>query len=260
MKAFAFVCALVASASAAVSAAPAVENPLKLPVGVFYRPASEEMSGEIGTKAKFIRTPCPAINAMLNHGYLPRDGRNISSAQMRTALEVWYNSGDSLSDFFLSVFPKDPNEPKDLDFLSTHGIVEQDASLVHADVFFKKDPAAVDEALAKDLLSRANENGLLTKKEIVRTRKEREAALKERTGSGLGLKENFLQFCQSSALLRIFGDYDKKEISVEHARAFMVEERFPKDYQKPKEPVTFPAMLAFVTEMQLSALAPWNRE
>ena len=34
------------------------------------------------------RSPCPALNALANHGYLPRDGHNISADLLLSVLQV----------------------------------------------------------------------------------------------------------------------------------------------------------------------------
>jgi hypothetical protein len=35
------------------------------------------------------RSPCPALNALANHGYLPRDGKNISPDVLQRVLQVY---------------------------------------------------------------------------------------------------------------------------------------------------------------------------
>ncbi|OBZ70178.1 Aromatic peroxygenase [Grifola frondosa] len=37
------------------------------------------------------RSPCPALNTLANHGFLPHDGRNMSVAQLVKAVEEGYN-------------------------------------------------------------------------------------------------------------------------------------------------------------------------
>ena len=34
------------------------------------------------------RSPCPALNALANHGYLPRDGKNIPPDLLQRVLQV----------------------------------------------------------------------------------------------------------------------------------------------------------------------------
>lgn len=37
------------------------------------------------------RSPCPALNALANHGYLPRDGKNIPPELFQRVLQVGLN-------------------------------------------------------------------------------------------------------------------------------------------------------------------------
>lgn len=36
------------------------------------------------------RSPCPALNTLANHGYLPRDGKNIRPDVLQLALQVGF--------------------------------------------------------------------------------------------------------------------------------------------------------------------------
>ncbi|KAF9739049.1 sterigmatocystin biosynthesis peroxidase stcC 8 [Paraphaeosphaeria minitans] len=38
-----------------------------------------------------LRSPCPGINVLANHGILPRDGRNMNKSLMVDVLQKWYN-------------------------------------------------------------------------------------------------------------------------------------------------------------------------
>ncbi len=35
------------------------------------------------------RSPCPALNALANHGYLPRDGKDITPEVLQRAVQVY---------------------------------------------------------------------------------------------------------------------------------------------------------------------------
>ena len=35
------------------------------------------------------RSPCPALNALANHGYLPRDGKDITPEVFQLAVQVY---------------------------------------------------------------------------------------------------------------------------------------------------------------------------
>ncbi|EEB88281.1 hypothetical protein MPER_13964, partial [Moniliophthora perniciosa FA553] len=47
------------------------------------------------------RSPCPALNALANHGYLPRTGKDISLSQLTHAITTVYNMSYALA-FLLS--------------------------------------------------------------------------------------------------------------------------------------------------------------
>ncbi|EPQ59866.1 Cloroperoxidase [Gloeophyllum trabeum ATCC 11539] len=111
------------------------------------------------------RSPCPALNTLANHGYLPRDGKNIHPAQIITALRDGYGLSTPLAwvltygGYFLLRNPPMPTAlphlapttlahfthlakslptvhkmlaPFDLRELALHNHIEHDASLVHA--------------------------------------------------------------------------------------------------------------------------------
>ncbi|KAI0650304.1 Cloroperoxidase [Trametes meyenii] len=102
------------------------------------------------------RSPCPALNALANHGYLPRDGRNLSPSQLAHAIEHVYG----LSPLFAAllsyggVMRCGTRGKLNLHDLAVHNLVEHDGSLVHADApqGAKFAPTDVDHALLRQLL------------------------------------------------------------------------------------------------------------
>lgn len=91
--------------------------------------------------ANDVRSPCPALNTLANHGFLPHSGKGISLPQLITALNDGMNVG---ADFAvaagaLSLFAvqDDPLALSfNLDDLNEHNFpVEHDASLSRADYY-----------------------------------------------------------------------------------------------------------------------------
>ncbi|KAJ8082782.1 hypothetical protein PM082_008638 [Marasmius tenuissimus] len=107
-----------------------------------------------------VRSVCPALNAMANHGYLPRDGQNITFTTLFCGLKACYGLSTPLA-FLLTLggfliirrFPvqlpfglgnklrvhdvdgcRSVQGAIDLHHINLHGGVEHDASLVHVDV------------------------------------------------------------------------------------------------------------------------------
>ncbi|KAF7326766.1 hypothetical protein MVEN_02595600 [Mycena venus] len=89
----------------------------------------------IAPTATDARSPCPGLNTLANHGYLPRDGRNISVPMiLDAALEGFNVDPDGLivaAKFGLL----SGNAPTtlDLDALVLHSLIEHDASISRGD-------------------------------------------------------------------------------------------------------------------------------
>ncbi|KAJ6596147.1 Chloroperoxidase [Mycena vulgaris] len=82
-----------------------------------------------------IRSVCPAINAMANHGYIRRDGKNISMYAIFSGLKACYGLSTPLAAFLTAggwFLIKRIGRISLLD-LGVHGGVEHDASVVHVD-------------------------------------------------------------------------------------------------------------------------------
>ncbi|KAI0368133.1 Cloroperoxidase [Pilatotrama ljubarskyi] len=113
------------------------------------------------------RSPCPALNALANHGYLPRDGRGLTATQLSSAIQEVYG----LSPVFAALLAYGgvarcgTKGKLDLHDLAVHNLVEHDGSLVHADAApgEKYAPINVDVALLRQLLETSSTNYLSLK-------------------------------------------------------------------------------------------------
>lgn len=103
-----------------------------------------------------IRGPCPGLNTLASHGWLPRDGI-ATPAQIVNAVQEGFNMGNDLAVFvtyaahlvdgnqvtdLLSIGGKtpqtgpDPPQPAIVGGLNTHAVFEGDASMTRGDAFF----------------------------------------------------------------------------------------------------------------------------
>ncbi|KAK3350256.1 Chloroperoxidase [Lasiosphaeria hispida] len=86
------------------------------------------------------RSPCPLLNSLANHGFLPRSGRNITSEELIGALSASINLDPSVAEgpTALALTTSKTGNPDtfDLDNLDQHGVIEHDASLSRADTVF----------------------------------------------------------------------------------------------------------------------------
>lgn len=82
-----------------------------------------------------VRSPCPALNALANHGYLPRDGKNIGPWDLVHGLKNGYRISTLLACIlsFGSMFLLGQYRSLSLSDLARHNMIEHNASLVHKD-------------------------------------------------------------------------------------------------------------------------------
>ncbi|KAF7343979.1 hypothetical protein MVEN_01687100 [Mycena venus] len=82
-----------------------------------------------------VRSPCPGLNTLANHGYLPRSGKNISIPMIMDAALMGFNLGPDLVILAAKLGLLSGNAPTTLDLnaLALHGLIEHDASLSRND-------------------------------------------------------------------------------------------------------------------------------
>jgi hypothetical protein len=108
------------------------------------------------------RSACPMLNAMANHGILPRDGKNISFKELNTKVRQTFNFAPSFC-FFVPKFAADFLERSywngrfDLAELSLHAdnAIEHDASLTRQDAALVPDQSKPDLELVGWFLKEA---------------------------------------------------------------------------------------------------------
>ncbi|KAK1757950.1 heme-thiolate peroxidase [Echria macrotheca] len=87
-----------------------------------------------------VRAPCPMLNTLANHGFLPHDGKDIDKETTETALFEALNInktlGGFLFDFAITTNPKPNSTTFSLNDLGNHNVLEHDASLSRSDAFY----------------------------------------------------------------------------------------------------------------------------
>jgi len=89
----------------------------------------------IAPKATDLRSPCPGLNTLANHGYLPRDGRNLSIPMMLQAAIDGFNVGADaiIQAAKFGLLSGDAPTTLNLDALKLHNLIEHDASVSRGD-------------------------------------------------------------------------------------------------------------------------------
>ncbi|TFY57029.1 heme-thiolate peroxidase, partial [Rhodofomes roseus] len=127
------------------------------------------------------RSPCPALNTLANHGYLPRDGKVITPSVLIHALREGYHLSYTLAWFLTHggfYLLGQRRKRICLQDLSRHNCIEHDASLVHPDVGFRDEYAPIEMHLhmLEDLMRYSKDGVVMTPDDVARARVAREAA------------------------------------------------------------------------------------
>lgn len=89
------------------------------------------------------RGPCPGLNTLANHGFLPHNGRNFTLDILKQGLRGSFNFTEALTEIlFAAAITTNPEANATtfgLDTLSRHNILEHDASLSRPDKYFSPD-------------------------------------------------------------------------------------------------------------------------
>ncbi|KAL1746355.1 Chloroperoxidase [Schizophyllum fasciatum] len=107
------------------------------------------------------RSACPALNALANHGILPRDGKNIPFPAMVASIHETYNFSASFA-YFASNYAAHmlgrsyARDTLDLADLSMHNGIEHDASLTRLDTALAPDQSTPHAPFVRELLAAAS--------------------------------------------------------------------------------------------------------
>nr|CAC03461.1 putative chloroperoxidase [Agaricus bisporus] len=206
------------------------------------------------------RCSCPALNAMANHGILPRDGKNIQFKEMGRLIRTTYNFSSSFCYFVPhyaaeKVVKKDyNNDTFNLDELDHHNGIEHDASLCREDSALCPDQSKPHVEYITQLLAHAtgkdkDGNPLLTMKDLAKYSSKRRADARSYNKKfTLGFIHRMFGSSNSSTMLTIFGG------RVKDLETVLLEERLPENWEsrvRGKMGLTFAAFNLTVTPVEL---------
>ncbi|KAI0763240.1 hypothetical protein BC629DRAFT_1543642 [Irpex lacteus] len=125
------------------------------------------------------RAPCPAMNSMANHGYLPRDGKEINADIIVKALMKCFRLSKPLAWFLthgaLTLLNQGSGNFQ-LSDLARHNHIEHNASLYHPDAAEREEYAPIhgDPELLKLVFEDSEDGVIMTPEDIAKVRVRRE--------------------------------------------------------------------------------------
>jgi len=182
-----------------------------------------------------VRSPCPVLNSLANHGVLPRDGKGVTKEMAVKAMTSAINLDADIAKIFASVAlmtnPDAHAHSFDLNHVSKHGLIEHDASLTRDDIAFG-DNHTFNPDIWKSVLDTygdSKETNFALASEarynrVIACKKAHEAANKEFI---YGIKETILSYGETAILMSLLGDPKNGKIPVEYLKIVVEEERLP---------------------------------
>jgi hypothetical protein len=97
------------------------------------------------------RSPCPMLNSLANHGYLPRDGREISMQDLISGIGLAINFDEALVRTLgtpaFATSTTGNSSTFNLDDIAKHNVIEHDGSLSRADFAVTGDAKTFNETV-----------------------------------------------------------------------------------------------------------------
>jgi len=182
------------------------------------------------------RCSCPALNALANHGIIPRDGKNLKFNEIGGFIRSTYNFAptfcffvpDYAANMLHRSYGKDTFDLADIDL---HNGIEHDASLTREDIAFVPNQGSPHVPFVKELLDLASgqdENGkkLLTVKDLsYYLSKRRVDARASNPNYSLSRFHKIFGSTNSATMLTAFGG------RISDLESFLIDERLPDGWE-----------------------------
>ncbi|KAI8151189.1 putative sterigmatocystin biosynthesis peroxidase stcC [Colletotrichum sp. SAR 10_70] len=205
------------------------------------------------------RSPCPMVNTLANHGYLPRNGLNVSLADLITGFTAAVNLDPAATTLVgqkaLLTSTTGNNATFNLDDLDKHGVIEHDGSLSRNDVYFG-DNHSFDEEIWETVASHFVNETI----SIPTAAKARAARLQAAAAANpeFSLTADGVQFSfiETALYLSIFGNLDDGNAKTEWVKVLFQEERLPfaEGFTRSNTSVTAAGILGLVSKVAAASV------
>ncbi|TFY53356.1 heme-thiolate peroxidase [Dentipellis fragilis] len=194
-------------------------------------PVTGQSHGWCPAQAGDSRAPCPALNTLANHGYLPRNGEGITPTILMKALQEVYGVSDPLKDVlgYGGVVLLGQLPAFSLGDLARHGRIEHNASIIHKDADGKEyAPTSPDKKMLDEFLGSKPDGSLVTIEDVAAIRVKREDSYKE----ALDALHAEIARGEMAIVMNIFGEKSEtgEGVPVERLRSWLAEERLPEGW------------------------------
>ncbi|PTD07573.1 putative sterigmatocystin biosynthesis peroxidase stcC [Fusarium culmorum] len=196
------------------------------------------------------RSPCPMVNSLANHGYLPRDGLNITLDDLIEG----FTDAINLDPAATTLVGKKALDTGDgtsfnLDDLAKPGILEHDGSLSRDDIYFG-DNSRLDPHIWKQTLQHFSAP-YISIQAAADARKDRlQVAAANNPEFSMTAEQNKISLIETSLYLTVFGN-PKREMRILVGSGHSLKEMIPfgEGFQRSENPITVAQILGMVNKV-----------
>ncbi|CAN9094956.1 unnamed protein product [Alternaria alternata] len=211
-----------------------------------------------------VRSPCPALNSLANHGFIHRDGRNMTIPHLISGLAAGLNIGadftTAISGAGLLSSPNPLGGSFDLDDLSQHNFpIEHDASMSRQDAALGNPQPFYNPNWQQYISFFAGKDQTdvptAAKAKYART----QDSQKRNPEFVYGLREAVFSYGENALYLQTMGsDPLSGKAKIEYVRSLFEQEKLPFElgWRPSVLPITLPSLGAMVVELQASSPEP----
>ncbi|KAI6352279.1 hypothetical protein MCOR25_009460 [Pyricularia grisea] len=179
------------------------------------------------------RSPCPLLNSLANHGYLPHNGKDISVDALIDGLHAALNLRDDAKLFFrlqgnkaVSASSTGNKSTFHLNDLNKHDLIEHDASLSRADIFFG-DNWSFNQTIFDETKSHWPSDTISIQDAAKALAARQKSAKAVNPDFNLPLDGHTNSLGQTAMYLGLFGNYDNGNANRSWVEYFFENERLP---------------------------------
>ncbi|CAK4032758.1 related to chloroperoxidase [Lecanosticta acicola] len=211
-----------------------------------------------------VRSPCPGLNSLANHGFIPHDGKNMTLDTIIQGLADGMNIDAPFASFLFaggSLAAPDNRQLQsfDLNDLDQHNFpIEHDASLSRQDAFFGND-YSFNQTIFNQVLSfydgMANTSiPVASKAKYARVQ---DSQQRDPTFT-YGPREFILSYGETALYLSIMGDPTTGVAPVDYVKIFFEQERLPynEGWRKPTQQTTLLTVGDMINQLYASSPEP----
>ncbi|KAF4454041.1 chloroperoxidase [Fusarium albosuccineum] len=197
------------------------------------------------------RSPCPMLNSLANHGYLPHDGLDISLADLIVAFTDSINLDPAATSLVgQKALSAGTNGSFNLDDLNKHGILEHDGSLSRNDIYFG-DNHSFNETIWESVVSHFTEETISIETAAAARKERLQVAAAANPEFSLPADLVQISFIESALYLSVFGNIEDGNAVTEWVKILFEQERLPieEGFKRSEDMITAAGVLGLVSKL-----------